>query len=91
MINFALVNVTGDLMIRKDKFPENFAQNSRSCSLKQLSKALNTIERIEVEIAAHYKLTIKTDSITRQQKILRDGRIELTNRGIYDAVIIRVL
>ena len=36
MINFPVVNVTADLIIRPDKFPEQFAANSRQWFVKQL-------------------------------------------------------
>lgn len=91
MLNFPLINVTGDLIIRQSKFPVGFGQNSRVWSLKQLPKAFNTIRRLEAEIPAHYKLAISTEDKMRYQKILRDGRIELTKRGIYDPVMMRVL
>ena len=39
MINFPVVNVTADLIIRPDKFPEQFSANSRQWFVKQLPAA----------------------------------------------------
>ncbi|MBP8071660.1 MAG: RND transporter, partial [Acinetobacter sp.] len=47
MFTFPLINVTGNLIIRQNKFPEGFGQNSRAWSLRQLPKAMNTIRRLE--------------------------------------------
>lgn len=91
MFNFPVVNVTGDLIIRQKKFPEGFAKNSRAWSLKQLPKSYANIRRLEAEIPARYKLNVSADDKIRYQKLLRDGRIELTQRGIYDPVMMRVL
>ena len=91
MFTFPVVNVTGDLIIRQDKFPPNFGKNSRAWSLKQLPKTFNMIKRIESEIPAKYKLNVSADDKLRYQKLLRDGRIELTERGIYDPAMMRVL
>lgn len=91
MFTFPLINVTGNLIIRQNKFPEGFGQNSRAWSLRQLPKAMNTIRRLESEIPARYKLNVSAEDKVRYQKLLRDGRIELTERGIYDPVMMRVL
>lgn len=91
MFTFPLINVTGNLVIRQNKFPEGFGQNSRAWSLKQLPKAFNNIRRLESEIPARYKLNVNNEDKLRYQKLLRDGRIELTQRGIYDPVMMRVL
>lgn len=91
MFTFPVVNVTGDLIIRQDKFPPDFGKNSRAWSLKQLPKTFNVIKRIEAEIPAKYKLNVSAEDKIRYQKLLRDGRIELTQRGIYDPAMMRVL
>ena len=91
MFTFPLINVTGNLIIRQNKFPEGFGQNSRAWSLRQLPKAMNTIRRLEAEIPARYKLNVTAEDKLRYHKLLRDGRIELTQRGIYDPVMMRVL
>ena len=52
---------------------------------------MNTIRRLEAEIPARYKLNVTAEDKLRYQKLLRDGRIELTERGIYDPVMMRVL
>ena len=91
MFNFPVVNVTGDLILRQAKFPEGFGQKSRAWSLGQLPKTYTILKRIEAEIPTKYKLNVSAEDKIRYQKLLRDGRIELTQRGIYDPSMIRVL
>jgi hypothetical protein len=40
MINFPVANITADLIIRQNKFPTNFGQQSRQWFLNQLPKNL---------------------------------------------------
>lgn len=91
MFTFPVVNVTGDLILRQAKFPEGFGQQSRTWSLRQLPKTYAILKRIEAEIPAKYKLNVSAEDKMRYQKLLRDGRIELTQRGIYDPSMMRVL
>ncbi len=91
MFTFPVVNVTGDLILRQAKFPEGFGQQSRAWSLRQLPKTYSVLRKIEAEIPAKYKLNVSAEDKIRYQKLLRDGRIELTQRGIYDPSMMRVL
>lgn len=91
MFTYPIVNVTGDLIIRPDKFPNDFGQKSRTWSLKQLPTTFTTIKRLENEIPAKYKLNVSPEDKLRYQKLLRDGRMELTQLGIYDPNMMRVL
>lgn len=91
MFTFPVVNVTGDLILRQAKFPEGFGQKSRAWSLRQLPKTYAILKKIEAEIPSKYKLNVSAEDKLRYQKLLRDGRIELTQRGIYDPGMMRVL
>ena len=91
MFTYPVVNITADLIIRQDKFPENFGMQSRAWSLKQLPKTMKNIARMEAEIPAKYKLDVSVEDKLRYQKLLRDGRIELTKNGVYDATMMSVL
>lgn len=91
MINFPVVNVTADLIIRKDKFPDGFAMQSRAWFVKQLPKSFAMVKRMEAEIPAKYRMNLSKEDQVKYQKILRDGRLDLTKQGIYDATMMTVL
>ncbi|WP_347456052.1 putative solute-binding protein [Acinetobacter thermotolerans] len=91
MIKFPVVNVTADLIIRPNKFPAKFAEQSRSWFVKQLPKTIANVKRMEAEIPAKYLMHLNKDDYKDYQSILRDGRIDLTNQGIYDPEMMRVL
>ena len=91
MINFPVVNVTADLIIRKNKFPEGFGMQSRSWFVKQLPKSFAMVKRMEAEIPAKYRMNLSKEDQMKYQKILREGRIDLTRQGIYDPTMMTVL
>ena len=49
------------------------------------------ISRLEAAIPAKYKINLTPEDKLKYQKMLRDGRLELTKRGIYDASMMSVL
>ncbi|KYQ83920.1 RND transporter [Acinetobacter sp. NRRL B-65365] len=91
IITFPAVNMTMDLIIRPKKFTTNFGQNSRQWFLNRLNTNFALIQRIEAELPAKYKINLSQEDKTRYQQILREARIDLTKRGIYDATMMNVL
>jgi len=68
-----------------------FGQKSRDYFVKQLPKAFSMIKRYEAEIPAKYKMNLTAEDTLKYQKLMRDGRLEMTKRGIYDAGMMSVL
>jgi hypothetical protein len=91
MFDFPVINLTGDIIIRPEKFPAGFGLKSRAWATKQLSKNFATISRLEAEIPAKYKQSLSSEDKRRYQQMLRDGRMELTKLGVYDPVMMGVL
>lgn len=91
MMNFPVLHVTADLVIRPEKFPADFGQKSRDWFVKQLPKSFAMINRLEAQIPAKYKMNLTPEDKLKYQKLLRDGRIDLTKRGVYDAGMMSVL
>lgn len=91
MFNFPVVNLTGDIIIRPNKFPQGFGLKSRAWATQQLNKNFTNIARLESEIPTKYKRNLSADDKRRYQQMLRDGRIELTKLGVYDRTMMSVL
>ena len=91
MFNFPVLQVTADLVLRPEKFPAGFGQKSRDYFVKQLPKSFAMIKRYEAEIPAKYKMNLSAEDKLKYQKLMRDGRMDLTKRGIYDAGMMSVL
>lgn len=91
MFNFPVLQVTADLVVRPEKFPADFGQKSRDYFVKNLPKSFSMINRLEAGIPANYKMNLTADDKLKYQKMMRDGRLELTKMGIYDAGMMSVL
>ena len=91
MFNFPVLQASADLVIRPDKFPAGFGQKSRDWFVKNLPKSIAMINRLEAGIPAKYKMNLSAEDKTKYQRLLRDGRMDMTKRGIYDAGMMSVL
>ena len=91
IITFPAVNMTMDLIIRPEKFSSNFGENSRALFLSRLKSNFAIIQKIEADLPAKYKINLNNEDKTRYQQILREARISLTKREIYDATMMSVL
>lgn len=91
MIDFPVVNVTADLIIRSQKFNAQFAEQSRVWFSQQTAKNFAMVKRLEADIPIHYRLSLNKQERENYQKILRDGRIELRKQGVYDPIMMSML
>lgn len=91
MFTFPVVNVTGDLVARSDKFPTDFGIKSRAWFLQQLPQNFAMIKRLEMGVPSKIKMNFSAEDKIKYQKILRDGRLSLTKQGVYDATMMSVL
>ncbi|RZH25116.1 RND transporter [Acinetobacter pittii] len=91
MFTFPVVNVTGDLIARSDKFPTDFGIKSRAWFTQQLPQNFAMIKRLEMGVPSKIKMNFSVEDKTKYQKILREGRLNLTKQGVYDATMMSVL
>ncbi|SEM28733.1 putative solute-binding protein [Acinetobacter sp. DSM 11652] len=91
MFDFPVVHITANFVMKPEKFPEGFGQKSRDWFVKNLPKSYAMIKRLESEIPAKYKMQFSAEEKLKYQKLLRDGRMDLTKQGIYDKEMMSVL
>ena len=91
MFTFPVVNVTGDLIARSDKFPTDFGIKSRAWFIQKLPQNFAMIKRLEMGVPSKIKINFSAEDKTKYQKMLRDGRMDMTKRGIYDPAMMSVL
>ncbi|WP_224973361.1 putative solute-binding protein [Acinetobacter oleivorans] len=91
MFTFPVVNVTGDLVTRSDKFSTDFGIKSRAWFLQQLPQNFAMIKRLEMGVPSKIKMNFSAEDKIKYQKILREGRLSLTKQGVYDATMMSVL
>ena len=90
LFNFPVVNITGDVIIRSEKFPDNFGMQSRQWFVQKLPSNFATIKRLEAGMNAR-RVILSPEDRLRYQKMLRNGRMTLTKQGVYDPMMMNVL
>lgn len=91
IIKFPVVQITGNLIIRRNKFPSDFGQKSRTWIAGQLKQAFTQIQRDERAIPKKYWMEIPEEDQKEYRKLLRDARIDLTKEGFYDKSMMRLI
>ena len=91
MFDFPVVNITADLILRPEKFPSKFGEQSRQWFLKKIPQSFAMVQRLESGIPARIKMKLSKEDKEKYQRMLREGRIDLTKQGVYDPGMMRVL
>ena len=91
MLNFPVVNVTADLIVRPERFPAQFGEQSRQWFLQKIPQSFVMVQRLEAAIPSKIKMQLSKEDKEKYQRLLREGRIDLTKQGIYDPGMMRVL
>jgi hypothetical protein len=91
VVRFPIAQVSGNVIIRKSKFPEGFGQKSREWVASQLPRAMNIIGKTEAEIAAKFWMDIPANDKIGYVKLMRESRIDLTKEGIYNKKMMSLL
>lgn len=91
MLNFPVVNVTADLIVRPERFPAQFGEQSRQWFLQKVPQSFAMVQRLEAAIPSKIKMQLSKEDKEKYQRLLREGRIDLTKQGVYDPGMMRVL
>ncbi len=91
MLNFPVVNVTADLIVRPERFPAQFGEQSRQWFLQKIPQFFAMVQRLEAAIPSKIKMQLSKEDKEKYQRLLREGRIDLTKQGVYDPGMMRVL
>ena len=91
VIDFSLVQVTLQILIRKTQFPEGFGQKSRNYVLDQFDSGVELIKRYESKIPQKLWVTIPEVDKTEYLEVFRQSRIRLRKKGIYNAKMLKLM
>ena len=78
MLNFPVVNVTADLIVRPERFPAQFGEQSRQWFLQKIPQSFAMVQRLEAAIPSKIKMQLSKEDKEKYQRLLREGRIDLT-------------
>ncbi len=91
IVNYPILQVTGNIIIRPDKFPAGFGQKSREWVKSQLPRANTILGKMKADIPAKYWMQVPDSDKPGYQKLMRESRIALTKRGVYDTKMMKLL
>lgn len=91
IVQYPLVQVSLQLYLRKDRFPEGFGQKSREYMFSQYERAQKLVVTAEKEIDKKYWMQIPAVDQEKYNQMIRESRIALTNEGIYDKRTMKML
>ena len=87
IVNFPLVQLTLQVIIRRDKFPEGFGQKSREYVQSQYPRAMSLIKTAEADIDKKFWMQIPEADKAKHINMMRDSRVALTNDGRVTATV----
>ncbi len=91
ILRFNLAQMNGQLILRKDRFPEGFGQNSRDYAYSNFNKALEHIIAAEEGIPKKYWVDLPEEKQVEYKEMLRQVRLELQDEGVYDKRMLKIL
>ncbi|HFG6899630.1 putative solute-binding protein [Acinetobacter baumannii] len=91
IVNYPILQVTGNIIIRPDKFPTGFGQKSREWVAGQLPRAFTILGKMKADIPQKYWMEVPAADKPGYQKLMRESRINLTQRGVYDKRMMKLL
>ena len=89
--DFLLAQVSLQVILRKERFPEGFGQESRQYFAGQFDRILAMIKRYENDVDRKYWLHIPDADRPRYVAMMRNARIDLMNNGTYDKRMMSLL
>lgn len=91
IVNYPILQVTGNVIIRPNKFPAGYGQKSREWVKSQLPRAFGILGKMKADIPQKYWMQIPEADKAGYQKLMRESRVDLTKRGVYDKRMMKLL
>lgn len=88
---FPVIQLTGQFVARKDKFPADFGARSREYMARQVDHAFAVIRQQEREVDTKHWMTVPVTDRSKYTDYMRSARISLTKQGFYDKRMISIL
>jgi len=91
IIEYVLGQLTLQVLVRKDRFPPGYGDQSRKYMFGQFDRAMRLIENADGEIDKKWWVKIPQADVARYDEMLRESRIALRDEGIYDPDMMSLL
>ncbi|ARU59241.1 TRAP transporter solute binding subunit DctP [Oleiphilus messinensis] len=91
VFDYKLAQFTFQIIIQKDKFPEDFGQNARDYTASIYDEAHKMVSNAEAEINPQHWMRPTRDEVAGYDNLLREVRISLKEEGVYDPKALRLM
>ena len=91
IVNYTILQVTGNIIIRPERFPKGYGQQSREWVKAQLPRAFDILGKMKADIPMKYWMDVPAADKSGYQKMMREARINLTQQGVYDKRMMKLL
>lgn len=88
---FPIAQLTGQVLIRHEKFPEGFGQRAREYALGQISRAFGMIRNEERAVNPSYWMNVPMEDREGYVLLMREARLLLMRDGFYDRRMLNIL
>lgn len=88
---FPVVQLTAQIVARRDRFPDDFGQLSREYMSKQTDYAFSIIRQEERDIDKKYWASVPRQDRESYIQSLKEARLRLTKEGYYDKRMMSIL
>ncbi|MFE8070937.1 DUF6091 family protein [Marinobacteraceae bacterium S3BR75-40.1] len=91
IINYPLLLTSLQLVIRHERFPENFGQKLREFNAAHLDSMKKRVHDAEASIPDEYWIEMDPEARQSNDLFLRESRIDLLDQGLYDPRALRLM
>ncbi|MCP5163235.1 MAG: hypothetical protein H6999_06075 [Hahellaceae bacterium] len=90
VIDFKLAQMTFQVIIQRDKFPADYAQNVRDFVSSKYDEAYELVASAESDIKADQWVKLAAANVEDYMKMFREVRIGLREDGVYDSSALKM-
>ncbi len=88
---FPMTILTYQMIFKRDRFPEGYGQKSREVWLGRYDSVIELTKRADAGIPAKYWMDPSPVDAERYINLMRDGRIDMAERGFYDKKGLKII
>ena len=91
MVDYVLGQLTAQVVLRQDRFPEGFAKESRTYVMSMFDRAMRIIDNANSEVEAKWWIKIPEADRVGYDEMMRESRVDLRDQGIYHPEMMTLL
>ncbi len=91
IVDYSVGQLTLQMIVRHQNFPDGFGQKSREYVVNSMKRSLDVLETSEEGIDQKWWINIPKANRVEYSEMLRQARLSLRDKGIYDGKMLTVL